>query len=83
MKPIIFGIRKVYWIKKVPVYSPKEPSNNWIEPTPLGRLAFCLRKSQAGDATVLDLPVENLRPCSRLIQALTGQKIYQKIQDKI
>jgi hypothetical protein len=70
MKPIIFGIRKVYWIKEVPVYSPQEPSNNWIESTALGRLAFCLRKSQAGDAPALSFPGQGLRPCSRLIQAL-------------
>jgi len=41
-----------------------------IEPTALGRHAFCLRKSHAGDAPAFHFPVEGLRPCSRFIWPL-------------
>gem|GEM_PF-5056115 len=41
-----------------------------IELTALGRHGICMRKFRAGDATVLDFPVENLRPCSQFIWPL-------------
>jgi hypothetical protein len=72
LKPKIFGKRKIYRIQEGLVYSPKEPSNKSFEPTALGRHAFCRAKSRAGDATDFDLPVETLRPCSRLNDALNG-----------
>ena len=48
-----------------------------IELSALGRHAFCKGKSRAGDATVLDFPVENLRPCSQFIWLLYGQNLRQ------
>ena len=38
----------------------------------LGRHAFCEGKSRAGNATALDFPVENLRPCSQVNATLYG-----------
>ncbi len=52
----------------------KSRITNQIELSALGRHAFCKGKSRAGDATVLDFPVENLRPCSQFIWLLYGLK---------
>jgi hypothetical protein len=49
------------------------PYNNWIEPTAGGQHVFRLRESRAGDPPGLYLPVQALRPSSRLIQALYGR----------
>jgi len=43
-----------------------------INDVALGRHAFCLRKSHAGNTPVFDLSVENLRPCSIVIAKLNG-----------
>jgi len=47
------------------------PHNNWIELIALGRHGPCFRKARAGDPQPLYLPVQGLRSCSQLIQALS------------
>ena len=73
LKPKIFGKRKIYWIKKGLVYSPKEPSNKAFNLMSLGRHAFCKAKSRAGNTPYFDLPVEILRPRSQVNRVLYGQ----------
>jgi hypothetical protein len=74
MKPIIFGIRKVYWIQEVPVYSPQEPSNNAGQ-TDCARPTRLLQSQKSRRYTpAFDLPVENLRPCSRFTAALVRRE---------
>ena len=45
-----------------------------IEPTAHGRHVFCKGKSRAGNTPALHLPVQSLRPCSRLIWPLSGPR---------
>ena len=66
---------KYIWIKENGIYSPnQEPPNKVFEPTARGRHAFCRAKSRAGNTPVLDFPVENLRPCSRLNTSLVRRE---------
>ena len=55
----------------------KSRITNPFNPSALGRPVFCLRKSHAGNATVLDFPVENLRPCSQVNATLYGLRENQ------
>ena len=54
---------------------------NWIELTARGRHAVCLRNRRAGDPPPLYLPVQGLRPCSQLIQALYGRSFGPSKRD--
>ena len=74
LKPKIFWKRKIFWIKKGLVYSPKEPSNKAFNLTSLGRPGICLRKSRAGKATDFGLPAETLRPRLQVNASLYGRK---------
>ena len=47
-----------------------------IIPSALGRHAFCLHKSRAGNTPTFDLPVEGLRPCSRVNRTLNGPTYF-------
>ena len=50
-----------------------------INDVALGRHAFCLRKSHAGNTPVFDLSVENFRPCSIVIAKLNGREEVEEI----